>query len=373
MHCAASIVSLGMCGAAVVIPLFLLPAFPAFTGCYGLIMSWYRLSAALFLVILSFYGCIMRCPYARLTLTAVTVYGVTVLASVLAINKYEPAYTGWQDEYGAFFMVVLFAVMMGRRSTSLVNENELLTGHLKEQVEEQTCHLKRLLTERAQLMSELGHDMKSPLTSLSNMAQIIRMNDIMLDGHTRERLQTIEVQCGILSERIASLQELAADAAVPSVMEPLSLKELLFVFYRDVRPVVEMSGPELRLQAAAGPCTVWGSAQKLRRVLENLVFNAVSFTPPDGTITLTLELRRESAHIQVSDNGCGIPEEAQPEIFSRFYTSREEDKGQGLGLAIARNIVLEHKGTLTVQSQAGKGSTFTIQLPLADTQIPYNR
>ena len=105
-------------------------------------------------------------------------------------------------------------------------------------------------------------------------------------------------------------------------------------------------------------------SRKLTRALENLVFNAGEFTPPDGKIVLSLVREQNFALICVADTGCGIPGEALPRVFDRFYTTRADEGGQGLGLSITRAIVLEHGGEISVESTAGDGSTFVIRLPL---------
>lgn len=359
-----SAVCLGMCGVGAVIPLFVLPAFPDFTAVYGPLLSWYKLAAAAFLIVLSFYGSLARCPYARFTLAAMNVYGVCLLANILCINTFEPMRTGWQDEYGAFFVVILFAVTMQRRSREMLAQNQRLTEHLKEEVESQTRHLNKLLAERGQLLAELGHDMKSPLTSLSNMAQILGKNELPSDDGGEERIRAIEAQCDRLSERLGTLQEYAAAASVPSVMKMLSLQTLLTDFYRDNKPIVELDGPDLLLCLTALPCLILGDAEKLGRMLENLVYNAKDFTPPDGQITITLECEQKFAYIRVCDTGCGIPHEQLSDIFKHSYTTRPEDGGQGLGLAIAQDIALEHNGHISVSSSLSHGTTFIVRLPL---------
>lgn len=359
-----SVVCLGMCGVGAVIPLFVLPAFPDFTTVYGPLLSWYKLAAAAFLIVLSFYGCLARCPYARFTLAAMNVYGVCLLANILCINTFEPIRTGWQDEYGAFFVVILFAVTMQRRSREMLTQNQRLTEHLKEEVESQTRHLNRLLAERGQLLAELGHDMKSPLTSLSNMAQILGKNEMSSDDGEEERIRAIEAQCERLSERLGTLQEYAAASSVPSFMDILSLQTLLTDFYRNNKPVVELDGPDLLLRLTAPPCLILGDAQKLERILENLVYNAKDFTPPDGQITITLERDQKFAYIRVCDTGCGISPEQLSNIFKHSYTTRPEEGGQGLGLAIAKDIALEHNGHISVSSSLSHGTTFTVRLPL---------
>lgn len=126
--------------------------------------------------------------------------GICLFYGVASIGRFEPLAGAWTEEYGAFCMVLAFAVLMVRRSRAMAAENIRL--HLQEEVREKTQYLQELLVERGQLISELGHDMKSPLTSLSNMAQIIRLNDIMLDQDTRRRMLQIEEQCGISEENL---------------------------------------------------------------------------------------------------------------------------------------------------------------------------
>ena len=104
--------------------------------------------------------------------------------------------------------------------------------------------------------------------------------------------------------------------------------------------------------------------EQLFRALENLLYNAAEFTPPDGKITLSLTVEESFAVITLSDTGCGISEEELPDIFRRAYTTRGEKGGQGLGLAITRTIILAHAGQIEVSSKKGEGTTFIIRLPL---------
>ena len=147
-------------------------------------------------------------------------------------------------------------------------------------------------------------------------------------------------------------------------MEPLFLNRFLADFYRSNQPVVELTGPDFLCELTPLPCTVRADGRKLTRALENLVFNAGEFTPPDGMIVLSLERDQNFALICVADTGCGIPGAAIPRVFDRFYTTRAEAGGQGLGLSITRTIVLEHGGEISVESTVGEGSIFRIRLPL---------
>jgi signal transduction histidine kinase len=116
------------------------------------------------------------------------------------------------------------------------------------------------------------------------------------------------------------------------------------------------------------PVHVRGDADKLRQALVALLDNALKYTPPEGSIALSLSVDDTHAFLRVSDTGIGILPEDLPHIFERFYRAdraRSRDRGgSGLGLAIAQSIVEEHGGSIEAESAPGKGSAFTITLPL---------
>ena len=358
------ILSLGVCGIVIIAPLFIFSAVPALVLWYGAFISWYKVIMAFLLISMTVYGAFMGLLHIKIILAAATANGICLFYSVLTIGYYEPFAGAYPEEYGAFCMVIAFAALMVRRSREMTAENIKLNLHLQEEVDEKTEHLQKLLVERGQLITELGHDMKSPLTSLSNMAQIIRLNDIMLDEDTRKRMLHIEEQCDILSERLKSIQEIAAQTSSPVKMESLLLNTFLSDFYHTCRPIIELYGPNFLKNITSRPCRIMANREQLFRALENLLYNAADFTPPEGKITLSLTADEEFAYVTVSDTGCGIPEKDLPNIFSRSYTTRSDKGGQGLGLAITRTIVLEHAGQIDAVSTEGEGTTFTIRLPV---------
>lgn len=358
------LLSLGMCGFVVIVPVFLLPAIPSLVLWYGPLVSWYKLCMSGLGIGLTFYGCLTALPHTKTALAALTANGLFQLYGVLTIGCYEPFIGAYPEEYGTFCMVIAFAVLMVRRSLAIMEENQKLNLHLQEEVQEKTVHLQKLLSERGQLIAELGHDMKSPLTSLSNMAQIIRLNDLLLDEDTSKRMLHIEKQCDILSERLKSIQEIAAETNVPLHPEPILLNTFLSDFCYNCRPVIELYGPNFLDNITPRPCRIMANQEQLFRALENLLYNAAEFTPPDGKITLSLTVEESFAVITLSDTGCGISEEELPDIFRRAYTTRGEKGGQGLGLAITRTIILAHAGQIEVSSKKGEGTTFIIRLPL---------
>ncbi len=118
----------------------------------------------------------------------------------------------------------------------------------------------------------------------------------------------------------------------------------------------------------AKPVYVFADSGRLQQVLHNLLENAMRYTEPGGRITVRVEAAPGEALLSVSDTGVGIPEADLPYVFERFFRSKgsraTNPGGSGLGLSIVRWIVEAHKGRVTVESQLGKGSTFTVRLPV---------
>ena len=154
----------------------------------------------------------------------------------------------------------------------------------------------------------------------------------------------------------------------------IDLDSLLLQVYRQYRQTVErdngdkiQQGPRLMLQNIT-PAKVFGNADQLHQVLVALIDNALKYTPYEGSVTLSLTTDKNDAILKVSDTGIGILPEDLPNIFERFYRAdraRSRDRGgTGLGLTIVQNIVQEHEGNIEVESTPGKGSTFTLRLPM---------
>lgn len=357
-------ISLGMIAVGIIIPLFLLSDLPAFTAVYGSLISWYKLITALLLCILSLARN-AKSSYFWLTAGSIS-YGLSLLFTTVSFNRFEPVYGCWPDEYGTYILVICFAILMVMRSHSLIQEHAKLTYHLQEEVDKQTRQISGLVEERQKLLSEFLHDLKSPVTSLMTYAKLIRKNKILLDPSTETQLEYIEQKSLDVNRQIKEIQDFTAENPMVSTYSDIDLHKLLSDFYRYNKPDIEVNGPDfiLNLPPASCCCTVHGDWTKLTRVLQNLVYNAVSFTPEDGTISLSLKKESTQALITVTDNGCGIPMELQSKVFLRSFSTRKEEGGKGLGLYICKTIVSEHGGEIWFQSEPGKGTSFYIRLPV---------
>jgi signal transduction histidine kinase len=139
-----------------------------------------------------------------------------------------------------------------------------------------------------------------------------------------------------------------------------------------LRPAAERGSVELRLDAAPVP-PLQGDAARLGQLLDNLVSNAVKFTPPGGRVVVALGASGDNVVLAVSDTGMGVPPAEQRRLFDRFFrTSSAQERaieGTGLGLTIARAIVEAHGGSIDFTSVEGEGTTFRVQLPLAGPQV----
>jgi signal transduction histidine kinase len=128
----------------------------------------------------------------------------------------------------------------------------------------------------------------------------------------------------------------------------------------------------LTFEGANDPLTVLGDDLRLEQVLQNLLQNAVKYSPGGGPIHLRVERRNEEAVISIADQGIGIPPAAQAQLFQRFYRADNvaawQIGGLGIGLYLVKEIVAHHDGRIEVESQEGQGSRFTVYLPMAETR-----
>jgi signal transduction histidine kinase len=160
------------------------------------------------------------------------------------------------------------------------------------------------------------------------------------------------------------------DGKEPVTIQEVNLKDMFTELSSDVEALARDKGLQFNL-GQVDDLAIKGDKIKLRQLFLNIMENAVRYTPKGGSISGSVVRRRDSAVVTVSDTGIGIPPEHLPFIFERFYRvdkarSRAEG-GSGLGLAIARYIAKVHGGTIEVESETGKGSSFHVILPLATT------
>lgn len=354
----------GLCAVTVVFPLFILPYAPLFINTYGVVLFLWKLLAGGYLLFLALRGLGQNSTLGRHLLCAAGLYGVSVAVSVLTVNRFEPIRGAWPEEYGGFALVVGFGALMVHRGVLMAAENRRLSLHLQEEVERKTRAMETLLTERRELLAHLIHDVKNPLTALQNYAELVRMGNVALDQETAGYLDALRERAGMVEERLDLLQGFSRGERGLLPLQPICLNGFLRQFYEDNRPDMELSGQVFALELPREELTVSGDEERLRSALENLCYNALSFTPEDGTVRLSLHREDGWAVIEVTDTGAGIDPADLSRVFDRGFTHRPDGSGQGMGLFIVRAVALEHGGTVEASSRLGEGSTFTLRLPL---------
>jgi signal transduction histidine kinase len=229
--------------------------------------------------------------------------------------------------------------------------------------------LDRAETLRQQLTADIAHELRTPITVIQGNVEALQDGIFPL---TQEALEPILDKTLLLRRLVEDLRQLAlAESGQLSLIpEPLDLGHLAGQAIDAFHPPAEARGVELSLAPADSIPLVRADRQRVQQVLDNLLSNALRYTPDGGRITVGLARENESIRVTVTDTGPGIPVEVLPNVFERFYRadqSRErlsDGGGSGLGLAVARSIIEAHGGRIDVKSLPGEGATFWFSLPV---------
>lgn len=228
-------------------------------------------------------------------------------------------------------------------------------------------------------VANVSHDLKTPLTSIQGFAQALLDGTAEAPEDRHRAAQIIYEEAERMRRLVHTLLELAKleSGQSPLADEPLDLAPLLQDAVRHAAPRAEAKQIELRARVPESLPIVRGDAARLAQVFDNLLDNALTYTPPGGTVELSAALTSEgSLEVVVADTGEGIPPEDLPRIFERFYRADKARAGEsstGLGLAIVKEIVTAHGGHVTASSQPGQGTRFTVTLPLAESRTTSGR
>ncbi|MGD1712466.1 two-component system sensor histidine kinase RppB [Dapis sp. BLCC M172] len=224
--------------------------------------------------------------------------------------------------------------------------------------------------QQKEFTANAAHELRSPLASLLATVEAILRIPQSNPQNIKTMLQTVERQGRRLSNLIADLLFLTSlehNLSSPQLFQPCCLNDLISDLTEEFLELATFAKIDLISQIPDGEIYVLGNEPQLYRLVSNLITNAIHYTPNGGQVVVSLTARDCTAFITVKDTGIGILPSEQARIFERFYRvdSHRDRKtgGTGLGLAIARAISHHHQGDITVKSQLGKGSLFTIHLP----------
>ncbi len=242
---------------------------------------------------------------------------------------------------------------------------EAMAGRISDQIEQ----LRRADTNRRELVANVSHDLRTPLASLQGYLETLMLKEADLSaGDRRAYLETALRHSQRLSRLVSDLFELATLEAGAARLqaEPIALGELAQDIAQKFGLEAERKGLTFDVHSPAAVPRVRGDIALIERVFDNLIENAVKYTPAGGSVGLLLEPVPDGVAVRVSDTGPGIPDEELDHVFERFYRRGREypdhPEGTGLGLAIAQRILELHGTALEVRSQEGEGTTFAFSL-----------
>lgn len=354
----------------IVIPIILFPYDMYFVNIYGKLIDIYKYIVFIYILMSSLVSIYKKTCSEHISsyilVSVNTVFGISILFDAVTSNRFEPIFTGWQTEYCGFVIVILFSVMMINRNRIIIKENEKLTRNLEHEVEVRTNELTTLLNERKRFLADVAHDLKAPVSAIQAFIDLIKVGNIHVDEETRTYLYAINQKSNEVQNRVRSLQEFTSQDKSIGISEKICLNNFIKEIYENNLPDTQACGVNFEAYVLEKKIYAKINKEMLTRAFENLIYNALTFTPFDGKIILSMDKEDGFAIIKISDNGKGIPPENIPKVFDRFFTERDnnEPKGQGLGLYIVKSIIREHGGEIFVDSELGKGIVFTIKLSL---------
>jgi len=295
-------------------------------------------------------------------------YGWGVLLSEPTVTAFAPA-RRQVLERGAVLAVILAVVgalgwtLAGRLSAAYQSALQA-----RAEAERLSGDLKRALHARDEFLAAASHDLRNPLSTIQSAAELLERS--LDDPQMRDRAASCSDHIQSAAQRMAQQLEAFLDVSRLEAGRPLELKKRTHDLMPLVRQVVaecQQTTQRHRL-LLEGPALLQANvdAARLQRVVGNLVGNAIKYSPDGGEVNVKVEAHDSDVILTVRDRGIGIPGQDQSRVFERFQRGTNVEgrfSGTGIGLAGAKQIVEQHGGAITVKSQVGKGSTFTVRFP----------
>ncbi len=321
-----------------------------------------------------------------------SVRGAILLTASLDSIEYLQATT---DRYNfsisavIFFVCVVAAVLLGTLSVKgikrITRYMEIVRdGDLGDKVPVKGFKEMRALTEnynetidklmvidstRQEFVSNVSHELKTPITSMKVLADSLIQNEEadlpMYKEFMSDIADEIERESKIIND-LLTLVKMDKKSAEMNI-EEIDINALLEIILKRVSPIASSRGIEITYESYREVMADVDEV-KLSLALTNIIENAVKYNVDNGWVKVTLNADHKNFHVKVADSGVGIPDDCKSQVFERFYRvdkARSRDTGgTGLGLAITKNVILMHKGTIKLYSESGEGTTFTIKIPI---------
>lgn len=253
---------------------------------------------------------------------------------------------------------------VGRLALSL----NRMSAQLKEKIED----IERLDHLRQELVSDVSHELRTPLTVIQGFAEALHEGMVKSKEQEKFYLRNIIDESSRLKDLVSDILKLRSmEVGHLEEMEYVVLNKLVNITAERMKQIASAKDIVINTIISKEPITVFGNIDRLKQVLTNLMDNAISHSYAGGVVAVEVGVREGLAFMAVKDNGPGIPQEELENIWERFYkvdkSRSRRGTGSGLGLSIVRKMVEVHGGKVTVDSELGKGATFTVFLPLSES------
>ncbi len=313
----------------------------------------------------------------------------SVLVCMASLASYLAAsiFSGVQSAPGIFFNNVYFLLVTGFfiitgswfynriRFSEFALRYELDNNKLElEKTNHKLVELDRL---KSRFFANVSHEMRTPLTLLlAPLETLVARNDHAFDNHTHDMLQSMHNNGMRLLKLINDLLELIRLESGRLVIkkDPLPVNDFIAGLASAVKQMAVTKQVALITHVDAELGVILADRDKLEKIVLNLLFNSLKFTPANGRVWLRAEKKEEYFILSVKDTGMGIAEKSLPFVFDRFWqedgSSKRKFQGVGIGLALVKELTETMGGLVTVESQLGKGATFTVRLPFEKAEVP---
>lgn len=259
---------------------------------------------------------------------------------------------------------------VAQHSTDEIDRLGINFNHMADRIDQQMEALMQTDAKRREMVANVSHDLRTPLTSLHGYLETLLLKDDTLSPQERRQyLEVATAQSTRLTQLVSDLFELAKLDSSETVLsvEPFSLTELMHDIVHKFKLEAEKRNITIKANFVKGLPYAYGDIGLIQRVLDNLIENALRYTPAGGQITLSLTGKSDNIMVKVADTGQGIPEDEIKHIFDRFYRLEKDrtasGKNAGLGLSIAKRIIDLHGSHIEAASKPNHGTTFSFSLP----------
>jgi signal transduction histidine kinase len=320
---------------------------------------------------------IVACQLMPYTLTeAGFICAATFLLYIMACAGHYQA-THATINSGTLFNNIYFislTAMISMCSSHYTSRRRLTDFKLRRDLDERNQRLAELDRLKSQFFANISHELRTPLTLILAPTQQILADRAGLDAKLVSALEVVQQNALRLLKLITDLLEIVRLDQRPGLInrQNLDLTTFLRATFNSMGHLATQKGLQLQYLGASEEIVISADATAIEKIVLNLLSNAIKFTTAGGTISLNLQKEDHCALFEISDSGVGISDQDLSHIFERFRqvdgSATRRFQGVGIGLALAKELVQEHGGSLTAQSRLGQGSVFSVRLPLSDSK-----